>query len=371
VDPQSEENGYTPAGPPAPYTTPHRSIFSRRWPKVVGALGALTLTAALGLQFSDASHPAAKPTAKVAAPLEGAVQPAAQSLELPVDSSGDTTTGGSSSSSGGIHGSFSLYDGVGGGLEFWFDPDTGQLTVAIGAGVGEGGDGVVGYYVPGTVPEPGPSDFVEANFGVGTVGTVNVTGEYEWESGNFSGSISATVDGRTVYLNSDGSGGLDVSVQAEEGAEGFEGAVGVKYVFSFDVSGILQILQDIWDALTSVDDEDPFYDEYYDDDGESDDVTGTDTTVTDDDGTTDDSTTDGTDDSGDDGDSASSGGGGGGDGGSCDGDDDDDDDDEEAAITPQEIEPCSPAPDSLVLTVHADHGITVSKAGKAPATAGR
>ena len=376
MDPQSDETGFVPAGTPAVAEVQHRSIFHRRWPKAVGALGALTLTVALGLQFSDASHSGAKPAAHVAAVsqlanVKGSILPA----NVPADTDDSTgATTGETSSGGGIHGSFSLYEGAGGGLEFWFDPNTGKITIAIGVGVGEGGDGVVGYYTPGTEPEAGFSDFADVTFGAGSVGSFSASGDYSWESGKFSGSIKETIDGRTVTINSDGTGSLDVSVIAAEGTEGFEGATGVKYTFSFTADDVLKILQDIWDWLTGPDDEDldDYYDDYYYDDGESDDVTGDDTTVDDDDdsavtsdddtGTTsDDGSTDASSDSGDGGD----GGGGGGDGG-C-------DEEEMAAaesvVTPELCEPEPVEPESLVLTVHADHSITY--ASKSQAAAGR
>jgi hypothetical protein len=358
MDPHTDETGYVPAGAPEPTGTPHRSVFQRRRFKIAGGVGALSLAVALGLQFSTAAHSPAKPTVRVAAARAVGAQNAAFAQELPVDSDdGDTATGGGSSSSGGgIHGAFSLYEGVGGGLEFWFNPDTGQLTIAIGAGVGEGGDGVIGYYTPGNEPEPGLSDFVDASFAAGTIGSVNVSGEYEWESGKFSGSVGATVDGRTLTINSDGTGNFTAAVVGEEGV-GFEGSVGAKYTFSFNTADVLKILQDIWDFLTTPDEDDDYYDDYYYDDGESDDVTGDDTTVTDDDGTDDGSSVsdDGSDDAGDGGDSGGDGGGGGGGGGTgC-----DDGDAEAQSLAAPADEPCDPEPESSHLTVHADNGVTV------------
>ena len=370
MDPQSDETGYVPAGPPAVVAARHRSVFHRRRFKAVGTIGALALTAALGLQFGNAAHAAPKPASRVAAisRLAGA-QGSLLSANVAPDSDGSTGgtsgTGGEGGSGGGIHGSFSLYDGVGGGIEFWFDPNTGKITIAIGAGVGEGGDGVVGYYTPGTEPEEGMSDFADVTFGVGSVASFSASGDYSWESGKFSGSIKETVDGRTLTINSDGTGSLDVSVVAAEGTEGFEGATGVKYTFSFTAADVLKILQDIWDWLTGPEDEDydDYYDDYYYSDGEED-VTGDDTTVTgDDSGTTDDGSADASDDGGDSGDSGGDsgggdsgggdgGGGGGGGGGSC-----DDYAEAESVALPDLEEPCDPEAESLVLTVHQDHSL--------------
>lgn len=363
MDPQSDETGYVPAGPPAVVAARHRSIFHRRWPKAVGALGALTLTAALGLQFSNASHAPATPASQVASVsrLAGA-QGSFLSANVAPDSDGSTGGAtGESSTGGGIHGSFSLYDGVGGGLEFWFDPNTGKLTIAVGVGVGEGGGGVLGYYTPGTEPEEGMSDFADVDFSAGSVASFSASGDYSWSSGKLSGSIKETVDGRTLTINSDGTGSFDVSVVAAEGAEGFEGAVGAKYTFSFTPADVLKILQDIWDWLTGPEDEDydDYYDDYYYDDG-AEDVTGDDTTTDDDDsGTTAD---DGSDDAGDDGgdggyggdSGGGDGGGGGGGGGGC----DEEYMEPESLAAPELEEPCDPEEESLVLTVHADNSLT-------------
>ena len=272
-----------------------------RW-RVPAVATTMALVAALCLHTGSAAH-AASP-AKAAAVTAHAVPGAAagSSLTGHVEAAADSTTGG-------VHGAFNLYDGVGGGIEFWFNPSTGQLTVAVGAGIGEGGGGVLGTYAPGSAPEPGDYLYANADLSAGTIATVNVSGLYSLDNGVFVGSINTTVDGRTLTIASDGGATFDVSVVAAEGAAGFSGAVGVEYVYSFNVADVISY---IWNAITdfftslySLEDDDDTGDatyEYYD--GTDEDTTGSDETSTTD--TTGDDSTDSGGDSGD-----------GGDGGGC------------------------------------------------------
>ena len=221
------------------------------------------------------------------------------------------------SAGGGVHGAFSLYDGVGGGIEFWFDPISGDLTTAIGVGVGAGGAGVIGTYRPGTAPEPGTYVYANADLSAGTVATVNVAGNYSLNNGVFVGTVNTTVAGRTLSIASDGGTTFDVSVVAAEGAAGFSGAVGVNYTFKFNIADVINY---IWNAITnlftgdySLEDSDDTGDETvaYADDSSTD----TDSNVTTDDSSgssSDASSDDSSDSSSDAGDSGDDGGGGGG-----------------------------------------------------------
>lgn len=294
------EAGYVPAATIATYQAPHRSIFQRRGLKVVGAIGALTLTAALSVQFADAGHAATVPAANVAA---AKVVGAHQSLKSQLGSIHSASTG---TGSGGIHGSFSVYEGAGGGVEFWFDPSTGVITIATGVGIGEGGSGSLSYYTPGTAPAAGVYEYANISLSAGTFGSVSVNGTYSFNSSSFNGSASATVDGRTVTLTGDGAG-LSVNVLPSAGAAGFTANTGVEYVFSFDASSIAAICADLWNDITSAASYlNNILDQYILNNYQSDDVTGSDTSV---------SSDDSSDDSGDDSSSASdddgSGGGGG------------------------------------------------------------
>ena len=232
---------------------------------------------------------------------------------LPEDNTVTSGSGSGSSGAGGVHGAFNLYDGVGGGIEFWFDPTTGELTVAIGAGVGEGGGGVLGTYAAGSAPEPGAYVYANADLGAGSVATVNVSGTYSLTNGVFVGSVNTTVDGRTLTIASDGGSTFDVNVVADESATGFTGAIGVNYTFRFNVADVLAF---IWHAIV-----DAIISDYF---LEDDDDTGTSTDEYSDDDidgtTTDDATTTTDDDGYDDSSSSDSDGDGGGGGG---GDDDD------------------------------------------------
>jgi hypothetical protein len=228
---------------------------------------------------------------------------------------------------GGVHGAFNVYDGAGGGVEFWFDPSTGALTVAVGSGVGIGASGVLGTYAPGTEPAAGTYLYASATLAAGTVASENVSGSYSLTNGVFSGSVSATVDGRTVTLTSDGVSGFNASVLAGSGATGWTASTGVKFVFDFNISDVLDY---IWNAIENF-----FTGQYSLTDSDYtgyattaySDASGTDGSVVSSDGSSDDSSVSSDDssdsgDSGDSGDSAGDSGGGGGGGGGT-GDDSD------------------------------------------------
>ncbi|HEV2635664.1 MAG TPA: hypothetical protein VGX23_10995 [Actinocrinis sp.] len=265
--------------------------------------GSMALVAALCVYTGTAANASTAPATKVAAvSVQAAARPA-------------VTTG-----LGGVHGAFNVYDGPGGGVEFWFNPSTGSLTVAVGAGAGVGASGVLGTYAPGTEPAAGTYLYASATLSAGTVVSENVSGTYSLNNGVFSGSVTATVDGRTVTLTSDGVSSFNASVLAGSGAAGWTANTGIKFVFNFDLSDVIDY---IWNAITdfftgqySLTDSDYNYDtSVYDD------STGTDgSLISSDNGSTDSgsvSSDDGSSDSGDSGDDASSGddGGGGGGGG--------------------------------------------------------
>ena len=187
---------------------------------------------------------------------------------------------------GGVHGAFNLYDGAGGALEFWFDPSTGSLTVAVGAGVGEGGGGVLGTYAPGTPPQPGTYVYANANLGEGTVATVNVGGTYSMDNGEMVGTLSTTIEGRTLTIASDGGASFDAEVIASANATGFTGGTGIENVYNFNVNDVVTY---IWHAVSDSytgdysleDDLDSGDDTYLYDDDSSTDSSGGDLTTTD------------------------------------------------------------------------------------------
>ena len=299
---------------PDAYNRPKaRAVLTRgRW-RIPAVVTTMAVVAALCLHTgSPANAAATTASAKPAAvALHGAVNSGAHTaLKGHVEAAAD-------SPGGGVHGAFNMYDGVGGGIEFWFSPSTGQLTVAIGAGVGAGGGGVLGTYAAGTAPEPGTYVFATADLSAGSVATVNVGGNYSFDNGKFVGQVTTTVQGRTLTIASDGGTTFDVNVNAAEGADNFYGAVGVNYTFSFNITDVINY---IWNAITGL-----FTGDYSLDD---DDDTGDDTVAyesdssTDDDSslTTDDSSSDASsaDDAADAADDASDGGDGGdGGGGGC------------------------------------------------------
>ena len=322
-------DAYHRPGPQAAASTISPSRGRWRLPAVVTTMA---VVAALCVHSGTATHATAAPrltgvsalTAKGTGAVTGTGSQSAYGMNVAPDT--DTTSGGSGGSSvqGGMHGAFNLYDGVGGGIEFWFDPSTGDLTVAIGAGVGEGGGGVLGTYAASDVPAPGAYVYANADLTAGTVATVNVAENYSLTDGKFVGQFSTTVQGRTLTIASDGTTTFDVSVNAAEGAEGFTGAIGVDYTFKFNVTDFLNV---IWDAIVDFFTDDFFLEdgdetgddtyEYEDDSSTDDDSEVTTDDSTDDDSatTTDDSTddstdasTDASDDSSDGGDSSDSGG---------------------------------------------------------------
>ena len=293
----------------ADFITPLRS----RW-KVPAAVGTMAVVTALCLSTGVGPHTAA--AAAVAKPATVAAHSAinsgvSSSLKGHIETAADAPAAG-------VHGAFNLYDGVGGGVEFWFSPTTGQLTISVGAGVGAGGGGVLGTYAPGSVPEAGTYVYATADLGTGTVANFNVLGSYSLDNGKLVGQVSGTVEGRTVTIGSDGSTTFDVSVVAAPGAEDFYAATGVNHVFSFN---IVDVINYIWNAITdlftgqySLTDNDATGDDtvaYSDDSSTSD---GSELTTSDDSSSTDASSDDAADDSSDGGDG---GGGGGGGGGGC------------------------------------------------------
>ena len=269
------------------------SSARRRW-RAPAVATSMAVVAGICLYTGSAAHATVKPAAaKVSA---FSVQPAAQA----------ETTG-----QGGVHGAFNLYDGVGGGIEFWFDPSTGSLTVAVGTGVGAIGGGVLGTYAYGTAPAAGTYLYADATLSAGTVTTVNLAGTYQLVNGVFSGSVSATVEGRTLTITSDGSSTFKASVTVVSGASEWSGFVNYDYGYSFYFP---DVLEDIWDPII-IQEPDPY--SLLDNDAD-----GTGTTVYSDASGTDDSvatgsSSDDSSDSGDsgdsgDGDSAGDSGGGGG-----------------------------------------------------------
>ena len=290
------------------------SPLRRHWrvPAVVA-----TLSAAAALCLYDGSGYAAHTTASanIAADTPAKPKPAAH-----FENAADTPD------HGGVHGAFNIYDGLGGAIEFWFDPSTGNLTIADGIGVGAGGGGVLGTYKPGTAPEPGTYVYANADLSAGSVATVNVGGTYSLDADKFVGTVSTTVEGRTLTLASDGGASVDVSFVAAAGAEGYSGAVGVEDVWKFNAYNVTEY---IWDSITSAftghyslqnSDTDATDDTtLFDDDTDTDDDSDLTTTTTDDstdassddDSSTDDSSSDdAVDDSTDDGVSDDGGDGG-------------------------------------------------------------
>jgi hypothetical protein len=285
------------------------SSARRRW-RAPAVVAAMAVVAAICLYTGSAAHATATPAA--AGVSAASVQDVAGKSALSVHAAAQPLT---TSGYGGVHGAFNVYDGAGGGIEFWFDPSTGSLTVAVGSGAGVGASGVLGTYAPGTEPEPGAYLYASATLSAGTVASENVSGTYSLTNGVFSGSVSATVEGRTVTLTSDGVSGFNASVLAGSGAAGWTASTGIKFVFNFNISDVLDY---IWNAIEN------FFTGQYSltDSDETGDVTvayaddsSTDGSVVSSDGSSDNSSTssDDSSDSGDDsGDSGDSGGGGGG-----------------------------------------------------------
>jgi hypothetical protein len=263
----------------------------RRW-RAPAVATSMAVVAGICLYTGSAAHATVAPTAAKVSALS--VQDAAQT----------ETTG-----QGGVHGAFNLYDGVGGGIEFWFDPSTGSLTVAIGTGVGAIGGGVLGTYAYGTAPAAGTYLYADATLSAGTVTTVNLAGTYTLVNGVFSGSVSATVEGRTLTITSDGSSTFKASVTIASGSSEWSGPVNYTYGYNFYFPDIMEY---VWEPIII---EEPDVYSLLDNDAD-----GTSTTAYSDASGTDDSEATGgsSDDSSDSGDSADddsgddSGGGGGG-----------------------------------------------------------
>ena len=290
----------------------------RRWraPAVVTSMSVVT---ALCLYTGSAAHATEAPKAAgvSAAAARGTV--AETSLHVAAAAHPEGTV------PGGVHGAFNIYDGVGGGVEFWFDPTTGQITVAVGTGVGEGGGGVLGTYAYGSVPAAGAYLYASATLAAGTVASGTVSGTYSLDNGVFSGSASFAVDGRTLTIGSDGTTTFDVNVIAYPALTGFTGTVGFQYVYNFSLTDVLNY---IWNAITDL-----FTGQYQLEDDDS----GADTTVTGDDGDGSATSDDGGGSSGDD---------------SSDGDDDDDGDPVDFSASHTYL------PDHASTTVKSDTSVT-------------
>ena len=300
------------------------SSARRRW-RAPAVVGSMAVVAAICLYTGSGAHTTVTPAPAAAGVSAASVQHtgAKSRSALSVHAAAQPMTTGY----GGVHGAFNVYDGAGGGIEFWFDPSTGALTVAVGSGAGIGASGVLGTYAPGTEPAAGTYLYASATLSAGTVASENVSGTYSLTNGVFSGSVSATVDGRTVTLTSDGVSGFNASVLAGSGAAGWTASTGVKFVFDFNISDVLDY---IWNAIENFftgqysltdSDQTGYATTAYADDN------STDGSVVSSDGSSDDSSTssdDGSsDDSGDSGDSGDSAGDSGGGGGGGTGDDSD------------------------------------------------
>ena len=278
---------------------------SRRFWRVPAVATSTAVVAALCLYTGSAAHAAGTPTAAKVSALS--LQPAA------------ATTG-----TGGVHGAFNLYQGAGGGIEFWFNPTTGSLTVAIGTGTGALGGGVLGTYTYGTAPAAGTYLYADATLSAGTVLTLNLAGTYQLVNGVFIGSVSATVEGRTLTITSDGSSVFKASVAIAHGSAGWTSPT-YAYTYYFDLEDLLRFIYPPIEIPTTYPDPDPdpysLVDSDYADGGTTvySDSTGTDGTVVSSDGTGDTSSSS-SDDSSDDSSSGDDSGGGGGGGGTSDDD---------------------------------------------------
>ena len=303
-----EDSSFTPDQHPLASQT-KTSAFgpSRRFWRVPAVGTSMAVVAAVCL-YTGSAHASSAPAKATTLSVQAAAKP----LLAP---------NGATASTGGVHGAFNIYDGAGGGVEFWFNPSTGNLTVAVGTGIGVGASGVLGTYAPGSEPAPGAYLYASSTLSAGTVVTTSAAGSYSLNNGVFSGSISASVEGRTLTLSSDGNTSFNASVLAVPGAAGWSASTGVKFVFGFSVTDVINY---VWDAIKDFFTNDySLTDTWY---------TGTDTSVYSDasstDGTLiasdgytsssssssdDSSSDDSSDDSGDDaGDDAGGGGGGGG-----------------------------------------------------------
>ncbi|HTJ69448.1 MAG TPA: hypothetical protein VL551_18060 [Actinospica sp.] len=309
MDQQEENSGSESGFVPDAYNRPAAqaaagtiSPLLRRW-RLPAVVTTMAMAAAFCLYDGSAAH--ASHTVSAASPVAAA--------HTKTSLVGGHFEDAATNSNGGIRGSFSMYDGEGGGVQFWFNPTTGDMTVAVGAGMGAGVTGTLGTYEAGQAPAPGTYLNSTVTFAAGTVGSANMTGNYSFDTGKFTGSVSITVDGRTVTLNSDGTTNFNASVTIVPGAPGFSGSVSLQGVFDFNwndvVDYIYNALQEAIQSFFSLISSGPstsneVVDDPADEDGGS--VSATTDSSTGDDGD---------DSSGDD--SGDGGGGGGGGGGGC------------------------------------------------------
>lgn len=312
MDQQEENSGSEPGFVPDAYNRPAAqaaagtiSPLLRRW-RLPAVVTTMAMAAAFCLYDGSAAHASRTPHAAVALPAAAA--------HTKTSLVGGHFEDAATNSNGGIRGSFSMYDGEGGGVQFWFNPTTGDMTVAVGAGIGAGVTGTLGTYEAGQAPAPGTYLNSTVTFAAGTVGSANMTGNYSFDTGKFTGSISITVDGRTVTLNSDGTTNFNASVTIVPGAPGFSGSVSLQGVFDFNWNDVVDYIYDYLDQLIQsflalISTGPSTTNEVVNDPADEDDGTAT---TTDDTTTTDDSSSD--DSSGDD---SGDGGGGGGGGGGC------------------------------------------------------
>ena len=302
------------------------SPLRRRW-RIPAVITTMAMATAFCLYDGSGAHSAHAASTAVSLPA-----PAAHAKSSLV---GGHFEAADTNSSGGIRGSFSMYDGEGGGVQFWFNPTTGDMTVAVGAGFGAGTTATIGTYEAGQAPAAGTYLNSTVTFSAGTVGSANMTGNYSLTDGKFTGSVSITVDGRTVTLNSDGTSNFNASVSIAAGAPGFSGSVNLVGVFDFNWNDVVQDIYDYLQSLiqsflaiisTGPSTNNQVVNEPSQEDGS--------TSTTTDGSTTDDSTTD---DSSDDSSGGDGGGGGGGGGGGC-------------AVTMTELPESSTNSDSKTLT---------------------
>lgn len=298
------ESGFVPDAHDRPAAQAPASTISpllRRW-RIPAVITTMAMATAFCLYDGSGAH--ASRTASTAISLPASAAHAKTSL------SGGHFEDVDTNSNGGIRGSFSMYDGEGGGVQFWFNPTTGDMTVAVGAGIGAGVTGTLGTYEAGQAPAPGTYLNSTVTFAAGTVGSANMTGSYSLDTGKFSGSVSITVDGRTVTLNSDGTTNFNASVTVVPGAPGFSGSVSLQGVFDFNwddvVDYIYNALQQAIQSFLALISTGPSTNNQVVNEPSNEDGSATTT----DDSTTDDSGDDSSDDDGGDG-----GGGGGGTGG--------------------------------------------------------
>jgi len=203
-----------------------------RW-RMPAVAASMAVVAALCLHGASATHAmASKASGSSTITLQNSGSTSSHDIQL----AGSTAING-------LHGAINVYDGVGGGIEFWFDPNSGKITIGIGNGIGLGGSAVLGAYAVGSEPVSG--QYLYANVSVqSALASTSVSGNYSISEGTFSGSATATVQGRSVTITSDGSTSFNVSVAANSLAteSGWSGAVGIKTVFDFNVNDVIDWL---------------------------------------------------------------------------------------------------------------------------------